>query len=170
MTTLGDDDGSASREARRDRRRRIGDARQGLRELRVELAILNHRVGSRIEIKDVDLDCLDVITQYGPISPSGLARRVGVHLATMTGVLNRLEQNGWITRDRVESDRRAVLLRAVPGRQRDVFRLYGGMNSSIDSILESYSDAEIDLVLDFLRRCTQAGRSAVDQLAKDVEQ
>jgi DNA-binding MarR family transcriptional regulator len=170
MTTLGDDDGSASLEASRARRRRVGEAKQSLRELRIELAVLNHRVGSRVEVKDVDFDCLDVITQYGPISPSGLARRVGVHLATMTGVLNRLEQNGWITRDRVESDRRAVLLRAVPGRQRDVFRLYGGMNSSIDSILESYSDAEIDLVLDFLRRCTQAGRSAVDQLAKDVEQ
>jgi DNA-binding MarR family transcriptional regulator len=153
-----------SDEEARARRRRIAETKQSLRDLRVELAVLNHQVGSRLEMKDIDFDCLDVIARLGPISPSGLARRVGVHLATMTGILNRLEQNGWITRDRVESDRRAVLVGAVPGRQRDIFRLYGGMNGSLDGILESYSDDEIDVVLDFLRRCATAGRSAVDEL------
>jgi DNA-binding MarR family transcriptional regulator len=162
-------DGPASPEARRVRRRRIADAKQSLRELRIELAVLNHRVGSRVEIKDVDFDCLDVITQHGPISPSALARRVGVHLATMTGILDRLERNGWITRDRVESDRRAVLIRGVPERQRDIFRLFEGMNSSLDKILESYSDEEINVVLDFLRRCGEAGLSAADQLTKDAD-
>ncbi len=164
-TTARRADGSA--EERRTRRRRIAEAKQGLRELRIELAVLNHRVGSRIEIKDVDLDCLDVITRHGPISPTALARRIGVHLATMTGILDRLERGGWILRDRVESDRRAVLIRGVPDKQRDIVRLYGGMNSSVDEILDSYSDDQIDLVVDFLRRCTQAGKSATDRLAKD---
>ena len=31
------------------------------------------------------------------------------------------------------------------------------MNSSLDEILDSYSDDQINLVVDFLRRCTQAG-------------
>ena len=160
---------SGSREAGRARRRRIAEAKQSLRELRIELAILNHRVGSRSEIKDLDFDCLDVITRHGPISPTTLARRIGVHLATMTGILDRLERGGWIVRGRDESDRRAVLVRGVPGRQRDIIRLYDGMNTSLDEILESYSDDQIDLVVDFLRRCTQAGRSATGQLAKNPD-
>lgn len=158
-----------SREAGRARRRRIAEAKQGLRELRIELAILNHRVGSRSEIKDLDFDCPDVITRHGPISPTTLARRTGVHLATMTGILDRLERGGWIVRDRDESDRRAVLVRGVPGRQRDIIRLYDGMNTSLDEILESYSDDQVDLVVDFLRRCTQAGQFATDQLAKNPD-
>ena len=162
-------DASESREARRARRRRIAEARQSLRELRVELAILNHRVGSRSEVKDVDLDCLDVITRRGPISPTTLARRIGVHLATMTGILDRLERGGWIVRARDQRDRRAVVVRGVPGKQRDIIQLYDGMNSSLDEILESYSDDQIDLIIDFLRRCTQAGQSAADQLAQDPE-
>lgn len=158
------DGASGSREARRSRRRRIADAKQSLRELRIELAVLNHQVGSRIEIKDVDFDCLDVITRHGPIGPSALARRVGVHLATMTGILDRLERGGWIQRDRDESDRRAVVVRGVPDKQRDIFRLYDGMNRSLDKILERYSDGELDVIVDFLRRCTEAGHSATDQL------
>jgi DNA-binding MarR family transcriptional regulator len=160
-------DGSAPREARRARRRRIVEAKQSLRELRIELAVLNHRVGSRIEIKDLDFDCLDVITRHGPISPSALARRVGVHLATMTGILDRLERDGWVTRDRVDNDRRAVHVRGVPDKQRDIFRLYHGMNSELDKILKIYSDDQLDVIVDFLQRCTQAGQSATDQLAKD---
>jgi len=168
-TTARRADGSATREARRARRRRIAEAKQSLRELRIELAVLNHRVGSRIEIKDVDFDCLDVITRHGPISPTTLARRIGVHLATMTGILDRLERGGWIMRDRVESDRRAVLVRGVSDKQRDIVQLYDGMNSSLDKILESYSDDQIDLVIDFLRRCAEAGQSATNQLAKDPD-
>ena len=112
--------GSGSREARRARRQRITEAKQSLRELRIELSVLNHRVGSHSEIKDVDFDCLDVIARYGPISPTTLARRIGVHAATMTGILDRLERGGWIVRDRDERDRRAVLVRGVPGKQRDI--------------------------------------------------
>lgn len=155
--------------ATRDRRRRIVQAKMGLRELRIELAVLNHWVGSRIELRDVDVDCLDVITQHGPISPSALARRVGVHLATMTGILDRLERGGWITRDRVDTDRRAVLVRGVQDKQRDIFRLYDPMNKSLDEILESYSDDEIELIVDFLSRCAAAGQSATDQLAQDAD-
>lgn len=162
-------EGPVPREAARERRRRIAEAKQRLRELRIELSVLNHRVGSRIEIKDVDFDCLDVITRHGPMSPSALARRVGVHLATMTGILDRLETGGWILRDRVESDRRAVLVRGVADQQRRIYRLYDGMNRSLDQILGNYADDEIAIVIDFLRRCTEAGQSATAQLAADSE-
>ena len=156
---------SPAREAKRARRRRIAAAKQSLRELRIELAVLNHRIGSKIEIKDLDLDCLDMIVRHGPISPTALARRVGVHLATMTGILARLESGGWIVRDRVVDDRRAVLVRGVPDKQRDIVRLYARMNSALDEILDSYSDDQIDLIVDFLRRCTQAGQMATDRFA-----
>jgi DNA-binding MarR family transcriptional regulator len=156
-----------ARAARQLRRRRIAAAKQTLRALRTELAVLNHRVGSRVEIKDLDFDCLDVITRHGPISPSALARRVGVHLATMTGVLQRLEAGGWIARDRVESDRRAVLVSGVADKQRDIYRLYDGMNAQLDRILETYSDHELDLIVEFLERCTAAGQESADQLAQD---
>jgi DNA-binding MarR family transcriptional regulator len=145
------------------RRRRIAEAKQSLRELRIELALLNYRVGSKAEVKDVDFDCLDIIMRHGPIGPSALARRIGVHLATMTGILDRLERGGWIVRDRVENDRRAVRVRGVADKQRDIIRLYDGMNRSLDEILDHHSDDEIDLIIDFLDRCAlAAGRASED--------
>jgi DNA-binding MarR family transcriptional regulator len=154
-------------DAARRRRRLTAAIRESLRELRIQLSLLNHQVGARVELRDVDLDCLDLISRYGPLSPSALARRAGLHPATMTGILDRLERAGWVSRDRDPSDRRAVVVRALRDRGTELFRLYGGMNTSIDQICAGYSDDQLELLADFLRRATDAGRAATDELASD---
>jgi DNA-binding MarR family transcriptional regulator len=151
----------------RRRQRATAAIRESLRELRVQLSLLNHQVGAHVDLKDVDLDCLDLIDRHGPLSPSALARRAGLHPATMTGILDRLERGGWVARDRDPSDRRAVLVRALRDRNADLMRLYSGMNRSINQICAEYQDAELELLADFLRRTTNAGRSATDELARD---
>jgi DNA-binding MarR family transcriptional regulator len=87
-----------------------------------------------MELRDVDLDCLDLITLNGPLSPSELARHAGLHPATMTGILDRLERAGWVARERDPADRRAVLVSALNGRSADLLRLYAPMSNSINEI------------------------------------
>ena len=151
--------------ADRDRRRKVAAAFSGLRDLRIELAVLNHRVGTRIRLRDLDFDCLDVIARHGPISPSALAGRLGVHLATMTGVLNRLEQSGWVTRDRVQGDRRAVVVTSPADRQRDILAEFDGMNTRMGQVLATYSDDQLDTIVDFLQQTVLAGRASSDEIA-----
>jgi DNA-binding MarR family transcriptional regulator len=150
--------------AARRRRRSITAVKEALRELNSQLSLLNHHVGDRLGLKDVDLECLDVIARHGPLTPSTLARRAGLHPATMTGILDRLERAGWVARDRDPSDRRAVLIRPVRDRSAEVFRLYAGMNRSMDELCEGYSDEELELLAGFLRRTTDAGRAATGEL------
>jgi DNA-binding MarR family transcriptional regulator len=159
----------SARDRDEGRRRRQSNAaiKESLRELRVQLSLLNHRVGERLDLKDVDLDCLDLIARDGPLGPSALARRAGLHPATMTGILDRLERGGWVVRERDPSDRRAVVVRALRDRNAELLRLYAGMNTSMDRICAGYGDAELELLADFLRRTANAGRSATDELADD---
>jgi DNA-binding MarR family transcriptional regulator len=155
-----------SDEARR--RRRLSNAiSESLRELSIQLALRNHQVGAHVELKDVDFSCLDFINRHGPLSPSALARRAGLHPATMTGILDRLQRGGWVTRDRDPdaADRRAVTVRALRDRNAELFRLYAGMNASTEEICAGYTDAELELLAGFLRRTTDAGQSATDRLA-----
>ena len=148
----------------RERRRRLTAVTSGLRDLRIELAVLNHRVGGRAELRDVDFDCLDVIARSGPISPSALAARVGVHQATMTGILNRLESGGWITRRPAEGDRRAVVVASTPDRQRELYVLFDGMNKRLQELCGRYTDEQLDTITDFLARTVAAGRDSSDEL------
>jgi len=149
----------------RDRRRQVAAVATTLRDLRIELALLTHRVGSRVELRDLDLDCLDVITRYGPLTAGAVAARVGVHAATMTGVLSRLEAGGWITREPAPGDRRAVQLTSTTGRQGELYRLFEGMNSRLERICAAYSEDELATIVDFLRRAADAGAASVEELA-----
>src|SRR3984957_14223394 len=114
---------SGDADSARHRRRLSTAVKESLRELSIQLSLLNHHVSARVELKDVDLDCLDLINRSGPLSPSTLARRAGLHPATMTGIIDRLQRGGWVARDRDPSDRRAVLVRALRGRNAEPFRL-----------------------------------------------
>ena len=151
--------------AGRERRRKVMAVVKGLRDLRTELAVYSHRVGASVELKDVDFDCLDVIARHGPITPTALAGRVGVHVATMTGILNRLEAGGWITRVPAENDRRAVRVVSTPDRQRDIYAALAGMNTRMGKICEGYTDEQLDAIADFLGRTVEAGRISSDELS-----
>ena len=147
-----------------------GIIKQALREVRLQLSLLNLRVGAQLELRDVDLDCLDLIAKHGPLSPTALARRGGLHPATITGILDRLERSGWVVRQRDPADRRAVVVRARHERNPEMMRRYSGMNSAMDEICAAYGDAELEVIADFLTRTASAGRGATDDLANAREQ
>ena len=157
---------SGQRDAR-DRRRSMTAIKESMRELSIQLSLLNHQVGAHLDLRDVDLGCLDTIARHGPLSPSALARRAGLHPATVTGILDRLERGGWVARERDPSDRRAVVVRALRDRNAELLRLYSGMNAAMDKICARYGETELELLADFLRRTANAGERASDELAGD---
>lgn len=149
----------------RSRRQATTRIKDGLRDLHNQLSTLNRQVGGQLAIKDTDLDCLDLVNRHGPISPSALARRAGLHPATMTGILDRLERAGWIARERDPADRRAVTVRALPDRGGEIYRLFAGMNTALDAICADYDQSQLELLADFIHRITDAGDTAARTLA-----
>jgi DNA-binding MarR family transcriptional regulator len=138
--------------------------RESLRDLSVQMSLLNQRISGRLDLKGTDLQCLDLVDRYGPLSPSALARRAGLHPATMTGVIDRLERGGWIVRERDPADRRGVVVRPLRGRRSEVLRLASGMNAEIARICAGFSDDGLELIADFLRLAADAGRTAAEEL------
>lgn len=138
--------------------------RETMRDLAVRLSLLTHQVGGRLDLKGTDLDCLDLIDRYGPIGPGALARRTGLHPATMTGIIDRLERGGWITRERDPNDRRAITIRLTRSRSREILRLFGGMNAEMARICASYTDDELAVITGFLHRVADAASTAAREL------
>jgi DNA-binding MarR family transcriptional regulator len=149
----------------KERRRAANAVQDALREVNGHLSLLNRQVGSRVALRDVDLGCLDLIARFGPIGPSALAKRAGTHPATMTGVLDRLERAGWIVRERDHADRRAVVVRVLPDRGGEIFRLYGGMRGELNDICADYDVAQLELIAGFLGRVAAAGERSAEKLA-----
>jgi DNA-binding MarR family transcriptional regulator len=149
----------------RRRRRLTHRITDGLRDLSVQMALLNHQVGMHLDLRDADLECLDLISRHGPIGPTALAKRAGMHPATLTGVLDRLERGNWVVRTPNPSDRRAVLVQVVKGRTAEVNHLFSELNGAVDDICAEYDATELALIADFLLRTARAGQIAKDELA-----
>lgn len=149
----------------RERRGLVNKVKESLRGLRTELALLNRRVSGRLELRDGDLDLMELIARFGPMGPSALSKLAGLHPATMTGVLDRLEKGGWLVRERDPADRRSVLLRIRRERVAEIFTQYSGMNKALDDLCERYTDEELTVIADFLTRATTEGRTQTQHLA-----
>lgn len=148
-----------------DANRTSSALRTALRDLRIELSINTARVASLAGLNDSDLAVLDIVARDGTQSPTALARRTGIHPATMTGVLSRLEKAGWITRRPDAGDGRRVEIEA-PGFAR-LSDIYRDGNRRLDKIAARLTPSEASALLDYLRVVTEAVRSATSELGLD---
>jgi DNA-binding MarR family transcriptional regulator len=132
--------------------------RIALHELRIELAIISRRVAAVSGLNHSDLDVLDVLNLEGLQSPTALARRLGIHAATMTGVLTRLERSGWVVRRPHAVDRRTVEIESAGfDRLTEVFR---AADKRVDDVSARLTPADRKVVLDYLRDVGVAIREA----------
>lgn len=135
-----------------------------LRELGPGIERVSGAVGSVVGLTTTDLAILDLIGRAGPVSPGALAETVGVHPATMTGILDRLEEGGWIARERSTEDRRKVHLRALRSRGPELVRLYRPMNDAIAGICAKLDVEQLETVASFLEAVGAAARDAASEI------
>jgi DNA-binding MarR family transcriptional regulator len=147
----------------------VGQLQVALRKARGELVRLNQAVGGRVGMASMDLEVLDLVAQRGPVSPGALAAMAGVSPATMTGILDRLERSGWVRRARDDPDRRRVTIEVLRDRMPAMLAQYRGMQTRLRAVCADYSDEELELITEFLRRVAESGVDATQELRTDTE-
>jgi DNA-binding MarR family transcriptional regulator len=135
-----------------------------LRDLISGLHQINDAVGAQIGLKGGDLEILDLVARHGPMSPSEITTSIGIHPATLTGVVDRLENAGWLVRVPAPDDRRRIHLRARRERGQELVRLYAPMNRSLTQICTALTPEQLTVIRDFLRAATAAGIEAAAEL------
>jgi DNA-binding MarR family transcriptional regulator len=126
--------------------------------------LYSQAVAERLGINSTDLECLDFIVLRGPISAGELAEAIGITTGAITGVIDRLERTGFARRDRHGSDRRKVLVRALPAVDRRIGPLFQPMERGAMSVLSQFSDKELAFLLDVFSRLGEAATKAITEL------
>ena len=78
--------------------------------------------------------------------------------------MDRLEKAGFVRRERDEKDRRKVFIAVVPENTAKIGRLYAHMQRAMLKNWESYSDAELKLLLRFANQGYNTMLGAIEEL------
>ena len=135
------------------------------------MQLLGQVSAERIGINVTDLNCLNIVALTGSMTAGDLARATGLTTASITGVLDRLEEGDFIRRERDPKDRRRVIVnvKAGPG-LREVGLTFGPLVKAWRTTAGSYSDEELRLLLEFQRKLEDIVRGQLARLRGDLDQ
>jgi DNA-binding MarR family transcriptional regulator len=118
------------------------------------MQLLGQVSADRIGINATDLNCL--------------AKQTGLSTASITGVLDRLEEGGFVRRVRDPHDRRRVIAELADGPGlREVGSTFGPVVKAWRATAADYSDDELRLLLEFQGKLEEIMRSQLARLRGD---
>src|SRR6266571_741160 len=153
-----------------------GTGAPGRAELELAFATAMRRTGSlmqlmgqaaadRIGINATDLNCLNILSFSGHMTAGELARATGLTTASITGVVDRLAEAGYVSRERDPHDRRRVVVTLVLDQaMRRVASVFLPVMRDWREMSARYSDDELRLIVDFYGRMEQVFRAHLVRL------
>jgi DNA-binding transcriptional ArsR family regulator len=153
-----------------ERQRMEGEFLLAMRRNGSIMQLLGQVSAERIGVNVTDLNCLNIVALTGPMTAGELARATGLTTASITGVLDRLEEGGFVRRERDPKDRRRVIVNLKPGPGlQEIGPTFGPLVKAWRAVAASYSDEELRLLLDFQRRFEGIVRDQLARLRGDLE-
>lgn len=126
--------------------------------------LLNRAVAEFAGLHHTDWECLDVLDWSGPVSAGVLAEKLGLTTGAVTGVLDRLEQGGWVRRERDPDDRRRVIVTPVWERAADLAPAFSPLAERIGAVFAGLSERDVRTVTRVLRQFNEALEDATTQI------
>ncbi|MFE7569553.1 MarR family winged helix-turn-helix transcriptional regulator [Streptomyces sp. NPDC057539] len=112
-----------------------------------------------------DLICFAYVLDAGdsPVTAGDLAVRAHVTTGAVTGIVNRLERGGLVTRRPDPADRRRVRVTAVPAAAERVRAVYGPYYALLAELFADYTPDEIAVLADWFTRAGALTRAYLEE-------
>ncbi|MFI9595695.1 MarR family winged helix-turn-helix transcriptional regulator [Nonomuraea sp. NPDC052265] len=121
-------------------------------------------MGERLGLGMTEEKTLDLLQRLGPLTAGELSQHTGLAPASVSGLIDRLEAKWLVRRVRDTKDRRRVIVEINWERLAGFGELFQPFVAALSGLYERYTDEELALVVDFLRRSTALQREATAAL------
>ena len=114
----------------------------------------------------IHLNVLIVLESTGPLPMSRLAEALDVSVASVTGIVDRMEARGLVARRRDANDRRVILVEPAEGGRRLFAAIAARRRKGLAKLLEKLSERELRGLLEGHQALRQARAELAQRLAE----
>jgi DNA-binding MarR family transcriptional regulator len=114
-----------------------------LRRFQFAHAAAFHRASDALGISDTALNAIRTLVNESDedgVTMKDLAHDLGVSPAVLTGIVDRLEEKGWIRRQLHRTDRRSTVVIATVDEDSEVLRVLHALDAPLRKVANSISD------------------------------
>lgn len=123
-----------------------------------DAVLTNERIARGVGLNVVDLQTFGIILEAGrPVTAGEISARTELPTSTTTRVIDRLEKIGFVRRTSDPSDRRKVVVEALPERLAGFQDAYAPIIESMRRLHEGFEPAELEIVARYLEAMTVPG-------------
>lgn len=137
-----------------------------VRRMGAQSVLTSQTVAARFGLHTTDLECLDLIYMRGQVTAGELAQATGLTSGAVTALIDRLERGGYVVRVDDPGDRRRVLVRVNREAIAPVASVYAPMQRQMFNLWSTFSEPELEVVIDFLQRSTDLAIACTAEVSK----
>lgn len=127
------------------------------REMSTETIMFHQAVADVLGLHITDHKCLDYIYRFGPMPAGRLAELTGLTTGAVTGIIDRLEEAGYVRRTDDPKDRRRTIVEPIRNKklERKIEVIFSPLHERMHKLLSSYSDSELAFLLDAVTKSVE---------------
>lgn len=119
----------------------------------VNAVLGNERIAREFDLLVTDLQTLHLLVLREDVrTPKQLSETTGLPTSTVTRVLDRLEEAGYVQRAHDPQDRRRINIELVADKIAPIISRYGQYSDTLDLANADFSDEELSVVARYLER------------------
>jgi DNA-binding MarR family transcriptional regulator len=121
------------------------------RELATASLFFHTLVASKVGVNATDTRCLEILgSASSPMTAGALKEATGLTTGAITGILDRLEEAGFVERVRDSQDRRRIFVKLVPDARVKLAVLYEDLGVAMEQLASRYTLKDLQLIEGFL--------------------
>lgn len=119
-------------------------------ELSTAVVLFHEAIAERLGLSAADHKALGLITRAGTVTAGDVARRTGLSPGAVTGLIDRLEQAGYVERTRDPADRRRVIIVPSGTRRPDLSDIFTDLTTAMNTLIAKYDEREARAIHDYV--------------------
>jgi DNA-binding MarR family transcriptional regulator len=140
-------------------------------EISTETIMFHQALADILDYHITDHRCIHFIYRYGAMPAGRLAELTGLTTAAVTGIIDRLEEAGYVRRVNDPKDRRRTIVEPTRSKklERQLEKIFTPFHERMHKLLSSYSDSELTFLLDVLTKSIELTREESKKLRQSLK-